>query len=203
MYRFDELYLFPSKVSVSQVENFDWKDDLIKWIEDYKKTDLDNEVHVSNGGGGYQSRINFFNELKDNNFDFFKQKLEDQIQKTIQFYVKDIQLENILKNNHQLKPDSLWINVNPPGGYNHNHVHPGSLLSGVFWVKVPDDSGHLIMHNSMEMNNWCLGPNNFIFGPMEGTMVLFPSYIPHNVTTNKSDDVRISLSFNLNLVSTQ
>src|SRR5579863_352632 len=32
-----------------------------------------------------------------------------------------------------------WFNVNPRGGFNRPHGHPGFVLSGTYWVKVPPD----------------------------------------------------------------
>ena len=37
----------------------------------------------------------------------------------------------------------MWANVNPPGGMNRAHMHPNSLWSGVYYVKAPQNCGHL------------------------------------------------------------
>jgi len=45
--------------------------------------------------------------------------------------MKDLELYNI------------WININPPGGYNHLHNHVGSVLSGVYYVDADTDQGNI------------------------------------------------------------
>lgn len=109
---------------------------------------------------------------------------------------------------------NVWININNKGGYNEIHTHPGSLMSGAFYVKVPPegDAGHICFHrNSMEAYTiHSLGlaedlstaetPHTFAtwtYPPKEGRLVLFPSWIPHGVRENETDQDRISISFNL------
>ena len=39
---------------------------------------------------------------------------------------------------------NMWANINYPGGFNRPHLHPNSLFSGVYWIKTPEQSGHLM-----------------------------------------------------------
>ena len=39
---------------------------------------------------------------------------------------------------------NMWANINPPGGYNRSHTHPGSLWSGVYYVQTPEACGRVI-----------------------------------------------------------
>tara|TARA_A100000164_G_C21645877_1_gene648013 strand:- start:174 stop:740 length:567 start_codon:yes stop_codon:yes gene_type:complete len=101
---------------------------------------------------------------------------------------------------------NLWININPKNCYNRIHIHPESRLSGVFWIKSTntDDSGPLVF---MRENSYALetiapietkySVNRFGYVPLSNNMLLFPSYLPHQVLPNKSDEDRISISFNL------
>ncbi len=101
---------------------------------------------------------------------------------------------------------NLWVNINPKGSYNRVHIHPESRLSGVFWIKSTntDDSGPLVF---MRENSYALDTiapiktkysvNRFGYVPLSNNMLLFPSYLPHQVLLNKSDEDRISISFNL------
>jgi uncharacterized protein (TIGR02466 family) len=43
----------------------------------------------------------------------------------------------------RLDIDSMWAIVNPPGASNRAHIHPGSLWSGVYYVKAPENSGQI------------------------------------------------------------
>ena len=81
-----------------------------------------------------------------------------------------------------------------------SHIH-GAEISGVFYVKVPEgDSGRLVLvdpRTRVNMSEKRLRSLNFPIDPKEGTFVLFPSWLEHYVEPNKSDGIRISMSFNL------
>ena len=89
---------------------------------------------------------------------------------------------------------------------NSEHVH-GEILSGVFYLKAPPESGKLVLSNPGLNRLWggisLVKEKNQFTGemmriePEEGSILLFPSYIPHSVETNHHDDERISISFNL------
>ena len=192
----DSKFLFPVKVTQSIDPNFDsYKDDLIEWIENYKLSDAGN-IKVSNIGG-WQSSSNFY--VDNESFSPFMDKIWQHILSSIIHYSKDIELSNIIENGNGIKLSNIWINVNPRGAYNQTHVHPGSLVSGVMWVKVLPKSGNIVMYDPNEMNNYCLSPNVYSVTPREGVCLLFPSYIPHRVFPNESESNRISLSFNLDI----
>lgn len=102
---------------------------------------------------------------------------------------------------------SAWLNINDSRQcMNTEHVH-GDVFSGVFYLKVPEESGRLVLHNPAinRMWNGCNLPsqkNQFTadsirIDPVEGSIVLFPSYLAHSVETNNHDEERISISFNI------
>lgn len=84
----------------------------------------------------------------------------------------------------------LWFNAMQPGNSTtaHRHDDYDELLSAVYYVKVPENSGELI-----------LTVNNFTthVTPREGMMVFFPADMIHQVTENKSNDMRLSLGINI------
>lgn len=84
----------------------------------------------------------------------------------------------------------LWFNAMQPGHSTtaHRHDDYDELLSAVYYVKVPENSGELI-----------LTVNNFTthVTPQEGMMVFFPADMVHAVTENKSNDMRLSLGINI------
>lgn len=192
--KFAQENIFPARIGYSIDENFDYKDDLIEWILEYK--DNNPSVKVSNVGG-WQSRGNFYHE--EESFKPFMDKIWEQISSTVNSYAEDLELRHLITNNHVLKLMNIWVNVNPPGSFNHVHVHPGSLLSGVLWVKYPEESGCLGFRDPNEMNNYCLGENVHPVIPTEGSMAIFPAFVPHSVEPNESEENRISISFNLDI----
>lgn len=103
--------------------------------------------------------------------------------------------------------ESCWFNVNKGfATYNNSHLH-SAILSGVFYVKAPEGSGHLTLFNNGLNQLWpghtksnFANANNSSFvdiPPEEGKLYIWPSYLLHNVAPNKKDVERISISFNL------
>ena len=100
-----------------------------------------------------------------------------------------------------------WLNVNDSRQcMNGEHVH-GDVFSGVFYVQAPEGSGKLSIVNPGINRMWkgcqLVSQKNQFTGesiriePVEGNIILFPSYIPHSVETNNHDEERISISFNI------
>lgn len=113
----------------------------------------------------------------------------------------------------QIKLANLWININEGPHYNQTHTHPGSVLSGAFYVTAPEGSGRIIFHrdHASAFNYASLGTmedfatgqddagfmyNQFSYPPIEGRLIIFPSWIPHGVETGTNTSERISISFN-------
>ena len=101
---------------------------------------------------------------------------------------------------------SVWFNINDSRQcMNAEHIH-GDTFSGVFYLKAPEGSGRLVLQNPginrlwqglslVERKNQFTGEKISI-APVEGNVVMFPSYLPHWVEPNTHDDERISISFN-------
>jgi uncharacterized protein (TIGR02466 family) len=112
---------------------------------------------------------------------------------------------NFVENNIFLT--HAWVNFNDNRQcMNSEHIH-GEVLSGVFYLKAPPESGKLVLSNSGLNRLWggisLVKEKNQFTGemmriePEEGSIILFPSYLPHSVETNNHNDERISISFNL------
>lgn len=84
----------------------------------------------------------------------------------------------------------FWFNHMPPGAVTVRHRHDDSdeLLSGVYYVDVPDESGDLILYDSMPPT--CITPTS-------GQLIFFPPCMDHEVTANKSNKERLSIGINL------
>jgi len=102
---------------------------------------------------------------------------------------------------------NAWVNFNDSRNcMNTEHIH-GETFSGVFYLQVPEESGRLVLKNPgmNRMWNGCnltQSKNQFTgemikIEPEEGSIVIFPSYLPHLVEPNNHDDERISISFNV------
>lgn len=96
-----------------------------------------------------------------------------------------------------------WINLHDRGGFNFLHVHEGCLLSGCFYLGVPEGSGKLVFRDPRPgvIHGYVKGavPNGYSdiqLAPEPGLLVLFPSWMEHFVEPHASDEPRISISFN-------
>lgn len=116
-----------------------------------------------------------------------------------------------MRNDRRLAIESFWVNINPKFAYNALHDHPQSMLSGVYYVRADDQSGCLRFRDpraAKRMNPWPVGPDDKTdqrhwdrvnYKPQPGRLIMFPSWLEHDVEPNMSDEDRISISFNLEL----
>ena len=96
----------------------------------------------------------------------------------------------ILKLNVDVLRAGLWFNAMPPGSRTLKHAHDDDdeLLSAVYYVSVPAESGHLILYS---------GSFSTHVTPAAGMFVFFPPDIQHEVTENRSNEMRLSLGINI------
>jgi uncharacterized protein (TIGR02466 family) len=185
--------LFPSIVTEVECDFYNFiQPSLIEWIYNYQKTT--DGVSISNRGG-WQSPSDFY---LDESFDQFTDYILKNTLMSLKHYNLDFKLSN------------MWININKKGNYNILHDHPNSTISGVFWVKTPENCGSLMFHSPHNFTQDLLLHSvdseiakkqnyygGYYFSPKEGTMILFPSDLMHGVEPNESEDDRISIAFNL------
>ena len=109
--------------------------------------------------------------------------------------------------------DNMWANVNYKYSHNKNHVHPGAQWSGVYYIKVPKNSGHIWFtdpagqkHVDMPvMDHTKQKPHHYWrevhYQPLEGRLIMFPGWLTHEVAQNMCNlkgekGWRVSVSFN-------
>ncbi len=107
----------------------------------------------------------------------------------------------------------MWANVNGQYNFNAMHIHADALISGVIYLKVArDDQGLIQFFDSREgspTSYWrCFSqlPEEtemtqgvVTVAPREGDILLFPGWLKHWVTPNLTEDMRVSVSFNLTM----
>jgi uncharacterized protein (TIGR02466 family) len=99
----------------------------------------------------------------------------------------------------KLKLDSLWVNVMKPGGTHSGHLHPHSVVSGTFYVAVPEGSGALKLEDPRLPMLMAAPPRDgtFVYAePRDGALFLWESWLRHEVMTSTARAERISVSFN-------
>ena len=106
----------------------------------------------------------------------------------------------------RLALDSLWINVLEPGGHHGLHVHPNSVVSGTFYVDVPKGASAIRFEDprlarmmAAPPRKASARPGNRTFvaiEPKAGTVLLWESWLGHEVPVNGAKKPRLSISFN-------
>ena len=96
-----------------------------------------------------------------------------------------------------------WGVILGSGGYQDSHVHPDAWLSGVYYVKVPEEisasehAGWLEFGRPPERLGQATDPLVRLEKPVAGEIVLFPSYYYHRTIPFESDQQRISIAFDV------
>lgn len=102
--------------------------------------------------------------------------------------------------------DSLWVNVMAEGGSHTSHIHPNSVISGTYYVAVPEGAGPIV-YEDPRLGFMMAAPPRFAklpqefkshvsFRPATGTLMLWESWLRHEVPLNRAEGNRISVSFN-------
>ena len=109
---------------------------------------------------------------------------------------------------------NLWFNLNRKGDYNTQHCHGSTDFSGVYWVTSPPNSGDIVFINPNHGKVLLPLTSSYTFKkfnavnsdnykvkakPME--LCIFPAEVQHYVTRNNNKQERLSLSFNMRIVS--
>jgi uncharacterized protein (TIGR02466 family) len=106
----------------------------------------------------------------------------------------------------KLVPDSIWINVLEPGGHHAAHIHPQSVVSGTYYVEVPPGASAIRFEDPRLPLMMAAPPRRarapreaqtFVsVAPKAGTLLLWESWLRHEVPVNTAETERISVSFN-------
>lgn len=106
----------------------------------------------------------------------------------------------------RLKLDNMWINILTPGGVHTGHIHPHSVVSGTFYASIPagasalrfeDPRLGLMMAAPTRRADAGREQRTFVtVAPKPGTLLLWESWLRHEVQMNEATQDRISVSFN-------
>ncbi|WP_374485343.1 TIGR02466 family protein [Zoogloea sp.] len=96
-----------------------------------------------------------------------------------------------------------WVNMHDTGGHNMLHAHPNALLSGCFYLTVPDGSGGIVFRDPRPgvvltsfPGSGCNCSNDVGCQPKPGQLYVFPHWLEHRVETNASQESRIAIAIN-------
>lgn len=118
-------------------------------------------------------------------------------------FVDDLELD---LDGRELKLEDIWINILPEGGTHSGHIHPHSVISGTTYVAMPEGTS-AIKFEDPRLPMMMAAPGRrkdareelrtFAYvAPAVGDVLLWESFIRHEVPMNMSEEDRISVSFN-------
>jgi uncharacterized protein (TIGR02466 family) len=99
---------------------------------------------------------------------------------------------------------ACWAMIMRGDAQSQVHCHPGADLSGVYYVKVPEENpGNLCFLDprpGAKNNRIFQKDTKMIFKPREGLGLVFPSWVDHYVEPHNTKGTRISISFNFYII---
>ena len=192
--KLDYMNVFPTIVwfGKSQIDNRRLRDKIDKFISENEETDM-----LSNMGG-YQK-----NGIEDEELvEFIKNSIPE---------TEDKEFDKIFGAYSDPFDIFMWSNKNGKGHWNmrHQHFHQTipTFLSGVYYVSVPENSGVIrffdprgsMTAESLDQEYYFNSAPYQYLQPEDGMLVLFPSWLEHDVTPNQNDEDedRYSIAFNI------
>ncbi len=102
--------------------------------------------------------------------------------------------------------DSLWVNLLNGGGHHSAHIHPHSIISGTLYVEVPRAAGAIRFEDPRLTQMMAAPPRRkdaaealqpFVtVQPRAGLLLLWESWLRHEVLPGTGRGERLSISFN-------
>ena len=109
----------------------------------------------------------------------------------------------IMASTDKLVITQSWLNKNKKGESHHEHVHPNSMVSGVWYPQIHEQLPPIQFRSrhqrdvSLQTEKYnTFNSATFMLPMKRGELILFPSNLQHSVPVNNSEEERISLSFN-------
>lgn len=175
--------------------------DLIQDAKILQKTDHEGlQWSKKNYVGGYTSYGSLDQlHLFSSNFENLKKKIDQHLRKYMTALELDVPVQN-------LQMSRCWVNIMPAGSSHSMHIHPLSVISGTFYVQVPKGASPLKLEDPRLVNFMASPPRKakartdnqrfFCLAPQAGEVVLFESWLRHEVPAHHAKSERISISFN-------
>ena len=200
--------VFPSSIYVGKL-NHQISKNLNKHLkrESYVLSEIDEEGikwSSDNYENGYSSYASLTHLHKTS--PYFAE-LEMRLKPHVQKMIRHLQWNLMGK---KVEMTTCWTNIMGMGAHHTLHIHPYSVLSGVYYVEAPKGSCP-IKFEDPRMDSFMAAPPRkadapfgtqpyIHFPPIAGQFILFESWMRHEVTPHLIDKERISVSFNFEWV---
>ena len=106
----------------------------------------------------------------------------------------------------ELTLEDIWINILPEGGIHTGHIHPHSVISGTTYVAMPEGTSALKLEDPRLQMMMAAPPRKadapealrqfHYMRPSVGDVLLWESWLRHEVPMNMAEEERVSVSFN-------
>jgi len=106
----------------------------------------------------------------------------------------------------KIEMTDCWVNMMPKQVVHSLHLHPLSFISGTYYVRTPRNASAIKFEDPRLSKFMAAPPKRADCRPMNqqhikyraeaGKVILFESWLRHEVSANQSDEERISISFN-------
>lgn len=172
-------------------------------VEDMNEDILKLAVDTKNYSGGYTT---FFNQQSIEHVRGVQQ-LKEAVYGVVCSYGRELKYEM----NYDKCAINIWANVMRRGGYHIPHNHPRTIVSGTFYSRVEDDMSPICFYNPTTIyrgNEPVVRPQDFTaftsdtltIKPKVNHMLIWPSWMVHEVTQMEVSGPRISFSFNVDFL---
>ena len=189
---------FPTPVWALQLENYKIINEEIFIYIKHKQNEDQYGIQKSNVKGWHSKDFDLDEEVPKKFINF------------ISPVIKNIFIDmNWEDQKQKVKISNMWTIINTGGAANLRHQHGNSTISGAYYVRAPKNCGDIVFydprpapifsHPKAKSPNLLNAQVNGI-SPKEGALVLFPSYLDHSVNENLSNNERIVISFNIQVV---
>ena len=111
-------------------------------------------------------------------------------------------MNDVYGSSDRLTITQSWVNRSGKNCHHPMHQHPNSILSGVWYPSIHEDSPHIQFNKKTpsisfkKHTNNAYNSDNCLIPMKAGDLIIFPSNLSHCVPPNKIDQERVSLSFN-------
>ena len=190
--------IFSTPIWISTINNYkETNEDIYLYIKNLQKED---QVGLSKSNvKGWHSQ-DF--DLNNQSVKKFINIISPKINEVLNDMDWDIKKQTV-------KITNMWAIINIGGASNSRHHHGNNDISAAYYVRAPKKCGEIVFydprpapvfsHPKSNKTNVLNAMVNSV-NPVEGGLILFPSYLDHSVNPNLSNEERIVISFNIKLV---
>lgn len=180
-------------------------------MEQSAATPIESGVAPNLKGGLYESRFDFFTrnvpEIRE-----FRQFCGEALSQTVLRLFSEVAGPHPAHRKLTIDMFESWAHITRDGGYHEPHIHPNCSWCGVYYLESGDatfspPNGVNRFYPTTQVQYVDFGTQAWVqvpvsSSPVEGKLILFPSYVAHSATPYRGRRDRIVLAFNARVIDT-